>query len=256
MGGHTTAATDPPTIYLHGVPTSSDDWVPFLERTGGIAPDLIGFGRSGKGGHLDYSPEGLARFVERFLEAVGIERFTLVGHDWGAAVGLLLAEQDPERIERMVLIDAIPLLDGFRWHRLARLARRPLVAELAIGSVTRSILARWLRSGSARPDAWPDAAVAAVWDRFDQGTQRALLRLYRSAGEARLAELGASLPELDIPSLIVWGERDPWLAPELAARYAGRLPSAAVDLVAGAGHWPWLDDPEVIGTVTSFLAAP
>ena len=43
-----------PKVYLHGIPTSSDDWLEFLGRTGGLAPDLIGFGRSGKGGHLDY----------------------------------------------------------------------------------------------------------------------------------------------------------------------------------------------------------
>ena len=58
-------------MYLHGVPTSSDDWTALLERTGGIAPDLLGFGRSGKGGHLDYSLGGLTAFCEAFLEAIG-----------------------------------------------------------------------------------------------------------------------------------------------------------------------------------------
>ena len=53
-----TEAPGVPALYLHGIPTSSDDWVEFLARTGGIAPDLIGFGRSGKGGHLDYSVDG------------------------------------------------------------------------------------------------------------------------------------------------------------------------------------------------------
>ena len=76
-------------LYLHGIPTSSDDWLEFLGRTGGIAPDLIGFGRSGKGGHLDYSLPGLARFVERFLDHLDIEEVQLVGHDLGAAVGLV-----------------------------------------------------------------------------------------------------------------------------------------------------------------------
>ena len=47
-----------PVLYVHGVPTSSDDWVPFLERTGGLAPDLPGFGRSSKRGDLDYSIAG------------------------------------------------------------------------------------------------------------------------------------------------------------------------------------------------------
>ena len=56
-----------PKLYLHGIPTSSDDWLDFLARTGGIAPDLVGFGRSGKSGHLNYSLPGLAAFVERQL---------------------------------------------------------------------------------------------------------------------------------------------------------------------------------------------
>ena len=73
-----------PVLYVHGVPTSSDDWLPFLERTGGLAPDLLGFGRSGKGGQNDYSLEGIAHFIERYLdEVVEVERVRLVVHDWG-----------------------------------------------------------------------------------------------------------------------------------------------------------------------------
>ena len=245
---------EPPVLYLHGAGTSSDDWIPFVERTGGIAPDLIGFGRSAKGGHLDYSPEGLAGFVERFLEDIGVERVRLVGHEWGAAIGLLLAARDPARVERLVLIDAVPLLPGYRWHRIARLSRRPVIGELAMGSATRSMLARVLRGGAARPETWTEERVTTVWEHFDQGTQRALLRLHRAAGESRLAELGASISELGMPTLIVWGERDPWFGPELADRYAARLPQARIELIAGAGHWPWLDRPEVIDVVAGFLA--
>jgi pimeloyl-ACP methyl ester carboxylesterase len=248
------SASDPPPLYLHGAPTSSEDWTVFLERTGGIAPDLIGFGRSGKGGHLDYSPAGLADFLERFLAELGIERVKLVGHDWGAAAGLLLAARDPDRVERMVLIDAVPLLDGYEWHRLARVLRRPVIGELLVGSTTRSLLARALRNGSVRRDAWPDSRIATVWEQFDQGTQRALLRLHRSSDERRLAELGADLASLEMPALVLWGERDPWYGPELADAYGSRLPDATVQRVPDAGHWPWLDRPEVIELVADFLA--
>ena len=65
------------------------------QRTGGLAPDLLGFGRSGKGGQNDYSLEGIARFVERFLdEVVELERVRLVVHDWGAAA-LAFAQRHP-----------------------------------------------------------------------------------------------------------------------------------------------------------------
>jgi pimeloyl-ACP methyl ester carboxylesterase len=241
------AGGEPRTLFLHGVPTSSDDWLPFLERTGGVAPDLIGFGRSGKGGHLDYSPEGLARFVERFAQELGIERMSIVGHGWGGAVGLIVAAGGSVAVDRLVLIDAVPLLDGFRWPRLVRLLRLPAIGELLMGSLTRSMLARLL-GGS-----WTEQRLAAVWDQFDQGTQRAILRLHRAAGEQRLAELGAGLGHLDTPTAIVWGAQDRWIPAEFADRYAARLGHAMVERVDGAGHWPWLDDPGTIEMVARFL---
>ena len=247
-------ADQPPVLYLHGAPTSSDDWVPFLERTGGIAPDLLGFGRSGKGGHLDFSPAGLTTFVERFVAEVGLERVRLVGHGWGGAIGSLLAARAPRRVERLVLIDALPLLDGFRWPRLVRAIRTPVIGELVMGSITRSMLARQLRRGSTREHGWTDAELAAAWEQFDQGTQRALLRLHRRVDEPRLAELGSDLGSLELPTLVVWGERDPWFPPEFADAYAARLPRAGAIRIPNAGHWPWRDDPSVIEIVAEFLA--
>jgi pimeloyl-ACP methyl ester carboxylesterase len=137
-----------PTLYLHGVPTSSDDWIPFLERTGGLAPDLLGFGRSAKGGHLVYSLDGLAEFVERLLAQLGVERVTLVAHGWGAAVGVELAARNPERVERIAVFNPLPLIDGFRWPRAARWWRRPVLGELLMGSITKRMLRRALRHGS------------------------------------------------------------------------------------------------------------
>jgi pimeloyl-ACP methyl ester carboxylesterase len=246
----------PPIIYLHDAPGSSDDLVPFLELTGGLAPDLIGFGRSGKGGHLDYSPEGLVDFLEGFLAAQAVEEMRLVGHGWGAAIGLLLAMRAPARVERVVLIDAVPLLEGFSWYHAARLWRRPLVGELLMGSTTRRMLARHLRQGTVRTDAWTDQRLAAVWQQFDQGTQRALLRLHRAADESRLAKLGAGLGAIHAPALVVWGEQDPWFTPELADAYGRRLAAASVEPVPDAGHWPWLDQPATIKSVAEFVAQP
>jgi pimeloyl-ACP methyl ester carboxylesterase len=249
-------ASDPRPLYLHGVPTSSDDWTGFLERTGGLAPDLIGFGRSSKAGHLDYTIEGLADYLGQLLGALAVERVSLVLHDWGAAAGLAFAQRHPQRIERIVLINALPLLDGFRWHRVARLWRLPVLGELAMGSTTRRLLGRTLRQGAINPDAWPAERVASVYDQFDQGTQRAILRLYRSADEQALAQAGRDLHSLTMPTLIIWGQRDPWLAPHLGEAYAGALPNASLVPVANAGHWPWLDEPAVIDRVADFLGSP
>src|SRR5437763_10214026 len=101
--------TASPILYLHGVPTHGADWIPFLERTGGVAPDLPGFGRSGKRGDLDYTMEGYERFLEAFLELVELDRVRLVVHDWGA-VGLLWSVRFPVRVERLDVLNSVPIL--------------------------------------------------------------------------------------------------------------------------------------------------
>ena len=247
-------AQDTEVLYLHSVPTSSDDWLALLEVTGGLAPDLPGFGRTDKAGSLDYSLTAYVGFVEEFLDALEVGEVVLVGHGWGAAIGLVFAQRHPERVTRLAVIDAIPLLEGFQWPRVVRWTRRPGVGELLMGSVNRWLLARFLRSGSATPEAWPDARVDAVWDQFDEGTLRAIVRLQRSVDTTTLAGLGRDLADLQQPVLVLWGEQDPWLAPSFADAYGRLLPHAAVEHVPGAGHWPWLDVPSLAERLTGFLA--
>lgn len=241
-------------LYLHGMPTSSDDWAQTLERTGGVAPDLPGFGRTGKGGQLDLTIDGHADFIEAVLARLDIERVQVVAHDWGAAGGLVFAQRHPERVERIVLCNPLPLTGAFHWQGLSRIWRRPVLGELAMGSVSRGLLARWLRRGSARPQAWPDARVQAIWKQFDQGTQRAILRLYRDADEQTLAAAGGGLNKLAIPALVLWGELDPWWPSSFGEAYAATLPRADFQPIADAGHWPWLDRPDLIDRIAAFLA--
>jgi pimeloyl-ACP methyl ester carboxylesterase len=250
----TAPATGTPVLYLHSAPTSSDDWLAALERTGGIAPDLIGFGRSAKGGNLDYTLAGYESFLSSLLETVGVEQVQLVAHGWGAAIALGFCRSHPERVQRLVLCDAVPLLEGFRWPRFVRVLRTPGLGELIMGSISKRLLARFLRRGSVEADAWPEPRIDAVWEQFDQGTQRAILRLQRSLDERGLAAAGDGLEGLAVPTLIVWGELDPWLDPAFARAYAERLPAAELQLIAGAGHWPWFDRPEVIETIAAFVA--
>jgi pimeloyl-ACP methyl ester carboxylesterase len=247
-------AAGPPTLYLHSVPTSSDDWAQQLATSGGVAVDLPGFGRSGKGGQLDYSVDGYVAFLERFLRMLELDRVAVVGHGWGGAFGLLLALRRPELVARLVLVDAIPLLDGFSWPRIARWWRLPVAGELVMGSVNRRWLARTLRAGSGSATAWPDARVKAVWEQFDEGTLRAILRLHRSAELPALVTAAAGLESLEVPSTVVWGEADPWLDVRFADAYAARLPQATLHRVPGAGHWPWLDEPSLGAQLAAFAA--
>jgi pimeloyl-ACP methyl ester carboxylesterase len=241
----TAPAGEVPPLYLHGIPTSSEDWVPFLERTGGIAPDMIGFGRSSKGGHLDYSLDGLATFVVELLDQLEVARVSLVAHQWGAAVGAVFAARHPERVERLTLLNPVPLIDGFQWPGLARWWRRPVVGELLMGSIPRRALDRTMRRGATNASAWPRERLATVWEQFDQGTQRAILRLHRSTSSTALEPV---LVKLSMPAAVVWGERDPWLAEKFGKGLAARLPDATLQSV-DAGHWPWLDHPELVAQI-------
>ncbi|HEY3970658.1 MAG TPA: alpha/beta hydrolase [Solirubrobacteraceae bacterium] len=243
-----------PALYLHGVPSSSTDWVAFLRRGGGLAPDLPGFGRSGKPGYLRYTIDEYAGFIERFLDMLEVERVRMLVHDWGA-VGLAFAQAHPERVERLVVCNAVPFLPGYEWHRTARMWRTPLLGEIAMGATTRRVLKRSTREANVTPGPLPDAWIDSVMEHFDQGTQRAILRLYRSSPSATLASAGEHLGLLRMPSLVLWGMQDPYIPAHFASDYARSLPASELVELADAGHWWWLDRPDAIERVVEFMNA-
>jgi pimeloyl-ACP methyl ester carboxylesterase len=244
----------PTPLYVHGVPTNSDDWLPFLARTGGLAPDLPGFGRTGKAANLDYTIDGYADFLERYLDLVCVDRVSLLVHDWGA-VGLAFAQRHPERVARLIVINAVPLLPGYRWHRTARIWRTPLLGELAMGATTRAVMRFSTREARPGRRPMPDTWLDTVFDHFDQGTQRAILRLYRSSPSDVLAAAGARLATLTMPALVLWGQADPYIPARFARAYAQALPHAELLELPDAGHWPWFDRPDVVERVADFLGA-
>jgi len=247
------SAGEEPVLYLHGIPTSSDDWVEMLARTGGIAPDLPGFGRTTKAGNLDYTLGGHADFIEWLLDELGLDSVTLVAHDWGAGGGLVFAQRHPERVARLALVDALPLLHGYEYGWVGRMWRLPLIGEFAVGSVTRTLMNRAIKRGTVDYTVWADERRRAIFDHFDQGTQRAVLRLHRANGPRELAAAGLGLEDLDMPALVLWGEQDRWQDPRWADAYFERLPNAEVRHVDGAGHWPWLERPDTAERLAAFV---
>lgn len=250
-------AADPPqgvspTLYVHGVPTNADDWTPFLERTGGAALDLPGFGRSEKPGSFDYSIGGYNTFLQALIGRLGWDRFNLVVHDWGG-LALVTAQELHERLDRLVIVNAVPLLPGYRWHRIARVWRTPIAGELMMGLTTKTA-AKFL-SKESRPNRapWPDDMLDSVWDHFDHGTQRAILRLYRSAPPQELEEAGMRFAQVTAPTLVLWGDQDPYIPTEFARKYEETLPNARLELLEDAGHWPWIDRPDCVDTIAGFL---
>ena len=182
---------------------------------------------------------------------MGVDRYRLVVHDWGV-VGLALAQAAPVRVDRLVAMNVVPFLPGYRWHRIARLWRTPLVGELVMGATTKWSLRRLSRGATVA--GLPAEYVDSVWAHFDQGTQRAILKLYRSAPPAVLAAAGARQGDIPAPALVLWGDRDPYIPAEFADATGAALGDATVRHLEDAGHWPWLDRPDVVDMVAEFLA--
>jgi pimeloyl-ACP methyl ester carboxylesterase len=248
----------PPVVLVHGNPTHSGEWTPFLERLDApfLALDLPGWGRSERPRYdrFDGGMHGLASFVDRFLDALDVGAHRLVVHDWGA-VALIGAQRRPDRVRRLVVVNAVPLLPGYRWHWVARMWRRRGVGEAFNATSSRFATGMLLRRARADRGPMPDDFVDMIWSRFDRGTRRAILELYRSAPEDELAAAGSGLGDIDCPALVVWGARDPYLPIEFGRAYAERLPAAELVEAADAGHWPWIERPDVIERVNEFLEA-
>ncbi|HVF78987.1 MAG TPA: alpha/beta hydrolase [Solirubrobacteraceae bacterium] len=243
-----------PIVYLHGIPTSSYDWLSPLALGGGIAVDLPGYGRSGKRGDLDYSLAGHVRFLDRLLDELELEQVRLCMHDWGAAVGLAWASEQPERVQSLVAINAVPLLQGFQWRGPARLVRTPFVGPIAVGAATKRVLRFASRRASGGKGPMPEPFVSNVAANFDLGTERATLALLRSASPESLAKAGANLGAITAPALVLWGTEDPYIPQRFGAGYAAMLGDATLEIVDDAGHWPWIDRPALTVRIIEHLS--
>jgi pimeloyl-ACP methyl ester carboxylesterase len=237
-------------VFVHGNPGSADDWETLVGAVGGIgmravALDLPDFGETEAPRGFEHTLDGYAAFLGAALEALGIERVHLVIHDFGGPIGLVWAIAHPDSLAGVTLIDT-GILPGYKWHRMARVWRTPVVGELFQASATRRAF-RWGLS-RGEPRGLPRPFVERMYDHYDRRTRRAVLKLYRATddpGEAA-TELVAEMAARDIPALVVWGEHDAYLPASYAARQRDAFPSADVHVLPLSGHWPYVDAPETV----------
>jgi len=250
-----------PVVFWHGNPTDGGDWAPFMERLArpSFAPDLPAFGRSGAPdpSAFDYSIDAYGRWAASFLDELGVERYSLVVHDWGS-IGLMPALANPERVERIVVFNTVPFGVSYRWHLIARMIWRRRGIGEALNALTPGTLVG-LAAGQARPGlrlmpADYRARIKRNWARTEM--RDAVLLLYRSASTAKLDEAGLNLELLDASALFLWAEDDPYIGTEDGRQMAARMPNATFEAVENAGHWPWVDRPELIDRAVEFLADP
>ena len=249
--------TDEAVVFVHGNPGSARDWEALLGPLGGVgravALDMPGFGHADKPAAFDYTVTGYARHLGACLEVLGIRHAHLVLHDFGGPWGLAWAAANPDAFATATLINT-GILPDYRWHAYARIWRTPLLGELSMAMVTRRGF--HFNVQLSNPRRLPEAFVDRMYDDFDWGTRRAVLRLYRAI--ASPSELGYSqaraLRPLRRPALVVWGEREPYVPFWLAERQRDAFPDAQVVMLENSGHFPFADNvPAVTQQVVGFV---
>ena len=266
-GHHVTyrhAGEGPPLVLLHGITGNSAQWesvMPVLARSHTvIAPDLLGHGESAKP-RGDYSLGAYASGVRDLLALLGHDRATVVGHSLGGGVAMQLAYQYPERCERLVLVASGGL--GSEVTPLLRMAALPGAAAV-IGASLRlparlSILTAIKALALAGLVEEQDAEeLTRIWKGLrDRSTRAAFLRTLRGVVDLRGQSISShdrAYLTADIPTLLMWGGRDPVLPVGQVQDVAALLPGATVDVVPRAGHMPHRTDVQhFVAVVSDFI---
>jgi pimeloyl-ACP methyl ester carboxylesterase len=239
-------------VFVHGNPGSSSDWTALVDGAGefgrAVAFDMPGFGRADKPRDFNYHVSAYADFLQGALTELGIDRVHLVVHDFGGPFGLFWGIQHPDAWASVVLIN-VGVMPGYTWHTMARRWRTPVLGELLQAWIPRS---GWRRAmQKANPKGLPPEFVDKMYDEYDRGTRRAVLKLYRATsdpGETAQA-LGGAMKELNKPALVVWGAKDPFIGVEYAERQRDFFDVRDVAILAESGHWPFQDDPRRVAEV-------
>lgn len=248
---------DEAAVFVHGNPGSSEDWRPLVAAVGrfgrAIALDMPGFGKADKPASFDYTVQGYARHLDDARAQLGVRRAHLVLHDFGGPWGLAWAAAHPASVASLALIN-IGLMPGYRWHYVARIWRTPILGEIFQATTTRWGFHASLRHGN--PRGLPRAFVDRMYDDYDPGTRRAVLRLYRATSDpgSLSAAFAAHHPVRNVPALVVWGAADPYVPVAYAERQREFFPRARVVVLERSGHWPFADDPDAVAAeVVPFL---
>jgi haloalkane dehalogenase len=251
-----------PVLLLHGEPTWSFLWrrlIPQLVASGrrAVAPDLLGFGRSDKPEEIGwYSYDRHVASVERLVEALDLSDLTLVVHDWGGPIGLRLAVEHEERVERLVVLDTG--IGGGRPPSELWLRFREVVRNLGADVDP----ARLVESGTVA--GLPDEVRAAYAMPFPTPGSKAGLRAFPELVPAEpehpntgpMNRVRDALRSWTKPALVVWGAQDTVLPPAVADHFVELIPGARGPvLLEGAGHFLQEDQPDALAAaIVAFLS--
>jgi pimeloyl-ACP methyl ester carboxylesterase len=250
-----------PVVFLHGFPEFSYAWrrqLPALAAAGkrALAPDLRGYGRSPAPPRVrDYAIELLAGDVLELIRRECDGRAHVVGHDWGGVVAWWLAMHHPEAVGRLAVLNAphpAAYLRELRrmsgqllrsWYIL--FFQLPWLPERFIRSNDFAALRRLFRTDPARRRAFTADDIDQYVAAFSKpASLTAAINYYRAAFRAGPASMARSVRPVESPTLVIWGERDRYLVPQLAEGLGQWVPDVRVERLPSASHWVQHDEPE------------
>ena len=248
-----------PLVLLHGTSASLHTWDGWAAALGPrrrvIRFDLPGFGLTGPFPDADYRPERYLRFMRALLERLGVARCVLAGNSFGGQVAWMTALDQPQRVEKLILVDAagypfrsasVPL--GFR------LARVPVLNRLMSVVLPRALVAASVRNVYGDPAKVTPALVDRYFEiTLREGNRDALVRRFAQFPSGPEA---ARIAELRLPTLILWGGRDRLIPPADAERFHRDIAGSTVVLFPALGHVPHEEDPSGTAAAVSAFLGP
>lgn len=261
------AGSGPLVLLLHGFPEFWYTWrtiLPALARAGFrvVAPDMRGYNLSSKPtGITRYTMPTLANDIVRLIRALGSERASVVGHDWGANVAWATAIWHPECVDRLVAMNGphplrltLGLLNPRQllrsWYFFAFLV--PRVPELLGSRNNYARMRNTLRKAALRPGSYTNEDLDRYVEAFAQpGALTAMINYYRAAF------IPSRPPKrwlIERPTLVLWGKQDEYLLPQMANPGPKLVANYRVEYIDQAGHFVHHDCPELVSkALVTFL---
>jgi pimeloyl-ACP methyl ester carboxylesterase len=235
-------------ILLHGVGGSIYDWRHLIMPISGehrvVAVDFLGAGESDRPAREDYSVGAQARRLRGILDRLGVARGTLVGNSFGGGVALRFAQDWPDRVDRLILLD--PVCFPGSLPAVLALLRLPGAARLAEALPLRRLAPWALRSAYRDPGKLSAEELGTYLQELRApGALAAIVRTLRAVVPPDAREFEWRLGSIRAPALLVWGREDRTLPLEMGRRLARTLPEATLVELA-SGHVPHQECPQEV----------
>jgi pimeloyl-ACP methyl ester carboxylesterase len=247
-----------PVVLLHGAASSLftwDAWAADLSKNYRVIRyDLPGFGLTGPNATKDYSMAWHVRFLEEFLDKLNVPACALAGNSFGGRIAWEFAYAHPERVKKLILVDASGYPAPERKILAMRLARMPVIGPILGHATPRFFVAMTVRQTYGDPRRVTDAVVDRYYELILRaGNREAFGILNRTPTPDRSARIQA----IQVPSLILWGSEDRAVPVSFAERFHRDIRRSRVIVYPGVGHIPMEEIPvETVRDARAFLAEP